>query len=222
MSTSIVFVHVSSWPLVRQRHKQSDAGRSMSMISLPSQRLAASPNQLRLFNTSCACILVRRRQRSSTDGAQSLRLTCRMRWMLSLSKNRQHHFVSCSYWLRLATVEQNRARHCLEHPTLCMRQYFRSRPKTRLLTRKCGTGKINPVSDLFGSLAVGDEYRAEVLEFVNTLQGLTIRHDGLALLTRNECRYFLCLRSVNVYADCGDEAITSFKQTSACPRSCCS
>ncbi len=32
--------------------------------------------------------------------------------------------------------------------------------------------------DLLGVLAVCDEYRAEVLEFVNIHQGLTIKQDG--------------------------------------------
>ncbi len=43
--------------------------------------------------------------------------------------------------------------------------------------------KINPASYLLGALAVCDEHRAEVLEFVNIHQGLTINQDSLVLLT---------------------------------------
>ncbi len=46
---------------------------------------------------------------------------------------------------------------------------------------------INHASGLLGALAVCDKYQAEVLEFVNILQGLTIKQDSLALLTRDEC-----------------------------------
>ncbi len=53
--------------------------------------------------------------------------------------------------------------------------------------RECGTGKINPASDLLGALTVCNEHQAEVLEFVHTLKGLTIKQDSLALLTRDEC-----------------------------------
>ncbi len=56
---------------------------------------------------------------------------------------------------------------------------------TGLNARECGTSKINPASDLLGALAVCDEHRAEVVELVNTLQRLSIKHDGLALLTRD-------------------------------------
>ncbi len=53
--------------------------------------------------------------------------------------------------------------------------------------KKCGTSKINPASDLFGALAVCDDNRAEVFEFVNILQWLALKQDGLALLARDEC-----------------------------------
>ncbi len=46
---------------------------------------------------------------------------------------------------------------------------------------------VNPASDLLGALAACDEHLAEVLEFVNILQGLTIKQDILALFTRDEC-----------------------------------
>ncbi len=72
-------------------------------------------------------------------------------------------------------------------PALFTQRYFTLRPKTGLQVRECGTGKINPASYLIGALAVCDELRAEVLEFLNTLQGLTIKQDSLALLTRDEC-----------------------------------
>ncbi len=38
-----------------------------------------------------------------------------------------------------------------------------------------------------GALAVCDGHQVEVLEFVHILQGLTIKQDSLALLTRDEC-----------------------------------
>ncbi len=38
-------------------------------------------------------------------------------------------------------------------------------------------GKLNPASDLFDVLHVCDEYRTEVLEFVNILQDLTVKQD---------------------------------------------
>ncbi len=72
--------------------------------------------------------------------------------------------------------------------------------------------KINPASHLLGALVVCDEQRAEVLEFVNILQGLTIKQDSLALLTRDECWHHLGLRGVNAHTDCGGVAINSYKQ----------
>ncbi len=44
--------------------------------------------------------------------------------------------------------------------------------------------KINTAFDFFGALTACDEHRAELLEIDNSLQGLTIKQDGLALLTR--------------------------------------
>ncbi len=46
--------------------------------------------------------------------------------------------------------------------------------------RECGTGKIDP--NLFGELAVRDEHKAQVLELVKILSGITIKQD-----TRDEC-----------------------------------
>ncbi len=83
--------------------------------------------------------------------------------------------------------KDDRVRYCLVDPTLCTQRYFTPRPKTGLQARECGTSKINPASYLFGALAVCDEHRAEVLEFVHILQGLTLKQDSLALLTRDEC-----------------------------------
>ncbi len=79
--------------------------------------------------------------------------------------------------------------HCQRpiNPAPCEQRYFRPQPKTGLQARECGTNKIKTASDLFGVLVVCDEHRAEVLEFANILQGLTIKQDGLALLTRDEC-----------------------------------
>ncbi len=86
-SALIVVAHVFSWPLARLHHVRGGIGRRRSLISSPSGRLAAWPNQRSLLYTSSAGILVRqRRRRSSTDGTQSLRLTRGMRRMLSLSK----------------------------------------------------------------------------------------------------------------------------------------
>ncbi len=83
----IVIAHAFSWPPVRLRHVRSGVGRSISLISSPSGRLAAWPNHRSLLCTSRGGILERWWQRrSSTNGTQFLRLTCRTRWMLSLSK----------------------------------------------------------------------------------------------------------------------------------------
>ncbi len=67
--------------------------------------------------------------------------------------------------------------HVLVDPVLCTQRYFTPRPKTGLQARECGAGKINPDSDLFGALAIFGEHRADVLEFVNILLGLTIKQD---------------------------------------------
>ncbi len=71
---------------------------------------------------------------------------------------------------------------------------------------ECGTGKINPVSDLLGALAVCDEHRAQVIEFVNIIQGLAIKRDGLALLARDERCHHRGLRGVNAHSYCGGVA----------------
>ncbi len=46
-----------------------------------------------------------------------------------------------------------------------------------LRTRECGTGKVNPVSDQFNTVAVFDVYRADVLAH----QGPAIIQDSVAL-----------------------------------------
>ncbi len=46
--------------------------------------------------------------------------------------------------------------------------------------------RLISASDLLGALGVCDEHRFEVLEFINILQGLIIKQDNLALLTRDE------------------------------------
>ncbi len=43
------------------------------------------------------------------------------------------------------------------------------------LVTKLSIGKIYPDSDLLGTLAVCDEYQAEVLEFVKIRRGITIK-----------------------------------------------
>ncbi len=48
-------------------------------------------------------------------------------------------------------------------------------------------GEVNTAYDLRGALAVYDEHRTKVLELVNIHQRLTIKHGGLALLTKDEC-----------------------------------
>ncbi len=79
-SALIVIAHVFSWPPARLRHVRGCVGGSRSLISSPSGRLAACPNQRSLLCTSSAGMLVRqRRRRSSTDGTKSLRFTRRMR-----------------------------------------------------------------------------------------------------------------------------------------------
>ncbi len=63
-------------------------GIRRSLMTSPSGRLAACPNQQSLLCTSSARLLVRpRRRRRSTDGAQFPRLTRRMRRLLLLSRN---------------------------------------------------------------------------------------------------------------------------------------
>ncbi len=86
-SALIVVAHVFSWPPARLHHVRGGVERRRALISSPSGRLVVRPNQRILLCTNSAGILVRqRRRRSSTDGTQSLRLTRRMRWMLSFSK----------------------------------------------------------------------------------------------------------------------------------------
>ncbi len=67
---------------------------------------------------------------------------------------------------------------------------------------ECGMGQINPASGLFGTLAVCDEHRIEALEFENIFYWLTIKQDGLALLTGDECWHRLGLKRFNARADC--------------------
>ncbi len=74
---------------------------------------------------------------------------------------------------------------------------FHAATKNRIASRECGMSKINPASDLLGTLDVCEEHRAEVLEFFHITQGLTIKQDSLALLTRDEYKYHLSLRGDN-------------------------
>ncbi len=66
----IVVAHVFSWPPARLRYVRGGVGRRGSLISSPSGRLAAWPNQRSLLCTSSAGIFVmQRRRRISTDGS---------------------------------------------------------------------------------------------------------------------------------------------------------
>ncbi len=85
-SALIVVVHVFSWPPARLHHVRGGVGRR-SLVSSPSGRLEAWPNQRSLLCKSSAGMRVRqRRRRSSTDGSQSLRLT----YFLNLALRREH------------------------------------------------------------------------------------------------------------------------------------
>ncbi len=148
-----VIAHVFSWHPVWLRHVRGGVGRSKSLISSPSGRLAAWPNQRSLLCRRSAGVLVRQLYRSFTGGTQSLPLTCRMRRMLSLS-DLQHPFAGYSYRQCLVTVDQNRAHHCLVDPAFCTQRYFTQRTKTGLSATECGMRMINPASDLLGVLAI--------------------------------------------------------------------
>ncbi len=52
-------------------------------------------------------------------------------------------------------------------------------------------GKINLASGLLDVVAVCDEHWAEVFQFMNIIQRLTIKQDGLALPARDECYIFV-------------------------------
>ncbi len=54
-------------------------------------------------------------------------------------------------------------------------------------TRESGTGKINPVSYLFGALSVCGENKTKAFELANIRQCLNIKQDDLVLLTRDGC-----------------------------------
>ncbi len=101
--------------------------------------------------------------------------------------------------------EQSRKHYCPVDPALYSQQHFAPRSKTGLKARECGTSKINLASDLLGALTVCYEHQVEALECVNFHQGLTIRQDGLVLLTTDECRHPLGLRG-------GSVAVNRFKQ----------
>ncbi len=171
-SALIVVAHVFSWPPARLRHVQGGVGRRMFLISSPSGRLAACPNQRSLLCTSSAGMLVRqRRRRSSTDGTQSPRLTRRMRRMLSLSK------TSFRLLLVLAMTRNRRAKSSALLPGRPCPLYvaiYHDATKNR----NAVTSKIYPASDLFSALSVGGAHRADVFQFVKILQGLTVKHQG--------------------------------------------
>ncbi len=61
-SALIVVAHVFSWPPARLRHMQGGMGRRRSLISSPSGRLTACPNQQNLLCTSSAGMVVRQRR----------------------------------------------------------------------------------------------------------------------------------------------------------------
>ncbi len=64
-SALIVVAHVFSWPPARLRHVRGGVGRRRSLISSPSGRLAAWPNQRSLLCTNSAGMRVRQRRRCS-------------------------------------------------------------------------------------------------------------------------------------------------------------
>ncbi len=49
-------------------------------------------------------------------------------------------------------------------------------------------------------------------EPANIFKWLTIMQDDLSLTTRDDCRYYLCLRNVNAHAACGGVVVIIFKQ----------
>ncbi len=61
-SALIVVAHVFSWPPARLHHVRGGVGRRRSLISSPSERLSAFPNQRSLLCTSSAGMLVRQRR----------------------------------------------------------------------------------------------------------------------------------------------------------------
>ncbi len=74
--------------------------------------------------------------------------------------------------------------HCLVDPAFIRNDISR---RTELQTRECGTGKIDPGSDLLSVLAASNENKTDVLELVNILQWLIIKQDILELIIRDGC-----------------------------------
>ncbi len=103
-SALIVVAHVFSWPPASLRHVRGGVGRRRSLISSPSGRLAACPNQRSLLCTSSAGMPVRqRRRRSSADSTQSLPMTYRM-WRMRYCQTPPASFRR----LLVLTMSQNR------------------------------------------------------------------------------------------------------------------
>ncbi len=92
--------------------------------------------------------------------------------------------------LVLATVPNRRAESIAPLPFV---RNDSSRRDQRQYCRqiKYGSEKIGPARDLFGVLVACDENSNEVYELVNILQWLTVKQDGLALLTWNKCWHHL-------------------------------
>ncbi len=71
---------------------------------------------------------------------------------------------------------------------------FQTLSKTGLKGRECKPSTINHASDLLDAMAVCDEHRAEVLEFVNNLQRLTACATVILTITRILYGYFFMAR----------------------------
>ncbi len=106
-SAMIVVAHVFSWPPVRLRHV-------LDQFSIRASHRMTKPAEPSLHQQ---CRYTCRAEAAPQFHATVLRLTLRMRRMLSLPKTSNTFFISYSYRPCLATVEQNGAH--LVDPVLC-------------------------------------------------------------------------------------------------------
>ncbi len=77
--------------------------------------------------------------------------------------------------------------------------FCRSFSGKRHLQDDGGLSVVTFVKRLVGLTSRFPSFRIDVLELVNLLQGLTIKQDGLALLTSDGCSHHLGHRGVNAH-----------------------
>ncbi len=161
---SAVVVHAFRWSAVRLRHDQ---------LSFRTSRSMAKPAEPSLGEF---CLYT-----SETKRSRNLSI-----WRVKFGGCCHCQITRASSRLLFATSRNRRAEWNAPLSGRACPLYATVFHNCKVVCGIAGTGRVNPDSDCFSLLIFCDEHRAEVLETANIIQRLTIKQDGVPLLTRDE------------------------------------